>query len=235
MRRSIPIVITTISVFMIMAACGKKEKTGTTASQNSLSVSEEIAQSVSEDVIPVEATQYSSVSFDIPEGFVRDDKSTDSVSYYFNNQIDDLSYIVYGKAEKPDDYQELTEDKFKEEFCEEYGVSVAFVDFEKQVKDDYYRIVMTYSYSFGKTNYITTEYLFVTDTYLFTVAYCKDTSANSNEQSDTGKLFENSAQSLTLVSVVNTVSDNEVEGTDVTDETVSGNVLEGINAGAHLE
>ena len=86
-------------------------------------------------------------------------------------------------------------------------------------------------YTFGRTTFDATEYIFVTDKYIFTVCYCLDKSSSLSEA------FENSAESMTLISVVESVSDNAVPGVEVssnsaimTEEEVMGKIKAGAEA-----
>lgn len=194
-------------------ACGNKSGSKKESPDIGKSVSDEIADGISEDAVPVEATIYSSVSFNLPEGYAPDEDNTEELAYYFNDEIDDLSYIAYSKNKSTVDYDNMQEGDYADAFLAQYNVNINFIEFEKQIKEDYYRIRMVYDYSFGDIDYRTTEYLFVTDNYTFTVSFCWDKSSTRTNQ------FSSAEKSLSLVSVINTIKDSQTPGTDVTNET----------------
>lgn len=199
-----------LAVCLLAVGCGKKSDKK--EEKDVKSVSEEIARGVSEDAVPAEALVYTSVSFNLPEGYAPDKDNTENLAYYFNDSIDDLSYIAYSKANKPVDYHEMTQGDYADAFLAQYNVNINFLQFEKLEKEDYYRIMMMYEYSFGNIDYCTTEYIYVTEDNLFTVCFCWDKrSSRENE-------FNKCADTIVLCSVVNTINDSKTPGKNVTDE-----------------
>ena len=211
---------------MALAGCGKKQEEMTPESSN-LTVSDEIAEIENEEVVPEEAKKYTAVSFNIPEGLSPQETNTDTEAYYLSDTVEDLSYIAYSRNAKPINYKDVTKDDYEESFLKKYAVDPEFDEFVELQKDDYTRTKIVMRYTFGRTTFVTTEYIFVTDSYVFTISYCLD------KKSDKAESFEDSAESMTLISVVSSVSDNEVPGIEVsangilTEEEVMGKISAG--------
>ena len=201
MRKKAILFITIILASLILLACdNEKEK-----SVSQMSISEEIAAGISEDVIPEEAYYYSSVSFEVPEGMTPDEDNTVTDGYYFAPNVDDLSFITYSRTDRKDgeDYDNLSEETFKGALESQLECSIDISDFSVNVEEGYTLYKVCASYSRNDVLYEFSEYIFVTDDYLFCVDYCLGGTSEMREQ------FEASERTLKLESIVDSVSINE--------------------------
>jgi hypothetical protein len=229
-KKNIGTLLLITTLVMSLTACGGKGGKSS-VSGNTRSVSDEIAETKTEEIIPQEAKDYTSVSFNIPEGLQPDIGNNDYKQYYLSNRGDDLSYIAYSRSDKPVIYTPVTQADFEESFLKKYNVEATISEFSEVEKEGYTRTKIVMEYTFGRTTYDATEYIFVTDKYIFTVCYCLDKTSGMSED------FANSADSMTLISVVESVSDNAVPGVEVsvnsaimTEEEVMGKIKAGAEA-----
>lgn len=233
--------ISLLSATCILAGCGKSEENENTQS-STISVSEDIAKQEmeTEETIPEEAKIYATVTFDVPEGMVADVINDEYTGYYFSGEVNNLSYISYTRNNKPANYQLLTQEQYEESFLKKYDVDVKFLEYDTEDKGDYTRTKMTMQYRFGGVSFFATEYVFVTEQYVFTVCFCEDMS------SDMAKAFSKSENTITLNSVVGAIVDSETPGVEVSENAIESEdiivneiltdeeVLSKVNAGANL-
>lgn len=224
-------VVTAIS----LVGCGASTL-GDQGAEVSLSLADELAAGVSEDVIPLEAKRYSSVYFEIPEGMKADEDNTDNECYYISEMIDDLSYITYIRQDNfdVDWYNDLTQEKYSQSFSSNVDTNVVIDSFEKSERDGYCRIEIAMKYKKAGVSFDVKEYIYVTDDFLFTVAYAMDV------RHDWSSEFAASQGSLALKSVVNQVADNpdyvSVSADEVEETSVSqGSVLDTLTVGIDIE
>lgn len=203
-----------ITMILLITACGKTDVTEENVSDNKVTIADELTSEISENVVPAEAMVYSTVSFNIPEGFVADEDNTDTKAYYLSQATSDLSFIAYQRRDNSGKItiDTMTEDDFKNAFIDQLGVKPDIVSYEKMDKDFYFRILVDLKYSVAGISYDCREYIFVTDDYIFTVTYCIDM------RDDWVDAFIASADSISFVSVMGTVVDKDVEGIVVTEE-----------------
>ena len=114
-KKNIGTLLLITTLVMSLTACGGKGGKSS-VSGNTRSVSDEIAETKTEEIIPQEAKDYTSVSFNIPEGLQPDKDNNDYKQYYLSDSIDDLSYIAYSRTDKPEVYNDLTQADFEESF-----------------------------------------------------------------------------------------------------------------------
>lgn len=218
----------TILAMSILALTGCQQAQEGTASSDSISMADEIAQGVSEDAVPMEAKRYTTVSFTIPDGMVPDSSNTVNECYFISEKLDDLSYITYSRNDvfDADWYYNLTEDVYKESFSNNVDAQFNITSFVKSIREDYSRIVISMQYKREGIDFNVKEYIFVTENYLFTIVYAEDARNHWINQ------FNLSQASLTLESVISSISDNTASDLEVTNSTVgSEDILRTLSAG----
>lgn len=193
------LVLATLAVISVLTACQSSQP-----ENQEVSVSEEIALGVSEDIIPLEAFSYSKLSFDVPEGMEADSDNTVDACYYFATELGDLSYITYSKraVDASVNYDALNAESYKESLENQLGNEIVVEDFVREDKDGYTLFRAEVSYSNNDNNYNLKEYIFVTDEYLFFIDYClggETTLAGAFEESEKSIKLESAVDSLTVI------------------------------------
>ena len=97
MNKKGTILLSVVSICVLLVGCNSDGKE-TVVSENTVSVAEEIAGGVSENVIPQEALTYNGISFPIPEEFVEWEENTDTSRLYVSNVYEDYSFIYYERS-----------------------------------------------------------------------------------------------------------------------------------------
>lgn len=203
-----------ICMLFSFTACGKG---GTNdSSVSSMTLAEEMAGDISENVVPMEATIYTKIEFNIPDGMVEDTDNTDTKAFYLSASSNDLSFVAYQRRDNSGKitYDTMTEEDFKSAFLDQLGVSPNIRSFDKEIKDGYFKISINLGYSVAGIGYACNEYIFVTDEYIFTVTYCQDS------RTDWHDAFKNSVDSISLVSVVGSKLDRLTPGELVVNDEV---------------
>lgn len=203
-----------------MISCGK-DKAGIVSNLNPnpessgiVTFADEIAADVSENVIPQEATVFTSVSFNIPGDMVPAEGNTDTKAFYLSPSSNDLSFVAYQRRDNSGKitYKTMSEEDFRVAFKDNLGVEPNVRSFDKEIKDGYFKISIYLGYEVAGIGYSCREYVFVTDEYIFSVAYCQDSRTEWLEE------FANSTDSISLVSVVGSKIDRLVPGELVIEE-----------------
>ena len=166
-------------------------------SGNTLSVAEEIAGGVSQNVIPAEAYEYYALEYQIPEGFVRTPDSTDTLDIYSSEQVNDYSYIIYMRQENDGstDYRKLTEADYKASLDESLSANTVIESLEQTPGDGYMHAHIVFSSTDDRGKLNLSEHIFITDKYIFEMVYAMD------PVFDWKKAFADSEASLKLLNV----------------------------------
>lgn len=212
MKKRIILLLTVMTLGVLCTACNEK------GSDEPISVSEEIALSVSEESVPDEAYNYTKVSFDVPESMIADADNTEDSQYYLASDAADLSFISYIKAKKDSnvDFASFTSDSFKNSLENQLQTTVTMKDFMKEEADGYSWFKAVASYTNAENNYELTAYIFVTDEYIFSVDFCLAGTQSSKEA------IINAEKSLRLESIAKNVSINSADTTGINDISVNG-------------
>lgn len=192
-----------VMISLLLVGCG-----GTGAedlSGNHISLAEEIAEGVSEDVIPVEATKYTTVSFNIPEGMIADAENTETEQYYLAQDMNDYSFIAYTRSEVIEnlDYDSITEADYQESVTANVDSGAVLSGFTKIREAEYLKICFDVQYVKNGVSYYATEYIYVTGDYVFSIVFCQ------GGTTDWSTAFSESMQSVSLQSVASAVSENQ--------------------------
>ena len=212
MKKRIILLLTVMSLGVQCVACAER------CSEEPISVSEEMALSVSEESVPDEAYNYTKVSFDVPEGMIADADNTEDSQYFLASDAADLSFISYIKAKKDSnvDFASFTSDSFKNSLENQLQTTVTMKDFMKEEADGYSWFKAVASYTNAENNYELTAYIFVTDEYIFSVDFCLAGTQSSKEA------IINAEKSLRLESIAKNVSINSADTTGINDISVNG-------------
>ena len=169
-----------------------------------ISVSEEIALSVSETAVPQEAYDFTDVTFDIPEGMISASENTDDLKYYLASDAENLSFISSTKQKKEAnvDYS-FTSESYAKSLEGQLGCSVVMNEFLREEHDGYIEYIASVSYENSGNKYDLTAYIFDTSNYLISVNYCLGGNRSCEEA------FNTSKSTLSLVSLAKNVSVND--------------------------
>ena len=186
------------AAFLAALLCGCENTNEDPAvSVNTVSVAEEIANGVSENVIPAEALEYYALDYKIPEGFSRTQDSTDTLDIYASDTQNDYSYITYMRQENNGvtDYANLSDADYKAALDKALSVNTVIQSIEKTPGDGnmHVKVIFTYLSEHGKME--VAEHIFITDKYIFEMVYAKD------PNNDWKKAFATSEAELRLVNV----------------------------------
>ena len=186
------------AVFLTALLCGcQKEAETPVVSANTVSVAQEIANGVSENVIPAEALEYYALDYKIPEGFSRTPDSTDTLDIYASDTPNDYSYITYMRQENngATDYANLSDADYKASLDKTLSANTVIQSIEKKQGDGNMHVKVLFSYTNERGKMEVTEHIFITDKYIFEMVYAEDPEA------DWKKDFASSEAELRLVNV----------------------------------
>ena len=182
------------AVFILLAACGKKDE-AESISGNTVTVSAD--EEISVDMPGLyKAVKYKELFFYIPEAFTADTENNEDREIYASPESSDDSYIMYVRTlnEKEDDYALLTSEDYSSVLSESLSANVAVHDFVNVVSPDTGMRTVKASAVIKKDDSEDhmTEYIYVTDDYVFTLVYMLETGTGW------GPEYEKSMQSIEL-------------------------------------
>ena len=191
------ILVIGLALTMLCATGCETQEPGPAVSENALSVAQEIANGVSQNVIPAEALEYYTLAYTIPDGFVRNADSTDTLDVYFSEQVGDYSYITYMRQENDGskDYSKLTGADYKAALDEALAVDTVIESIQRIPGDGNMHVKVLFSYTTESGKIEVAEHIFITDKYVFEMVYGRD------PEFDWKKAFAESEGSLRLVNV----------------------------------
>ena len=147
-----------------------------------VSVLEEIQSTSHQKTVPAEAYEYISLTYRIPDGFIRNDSlSTEDEDYYYSQDQGDYSYIMYSKKEKDEnrDYKSLTANDYQAALNLSLGTSCTVEEFTATEEGNgCLHVLFTAGYSDDHSTFKIREHCFITNKYVFQMVYGMDQSFN---------------------------------------------------------
>jgi hypothetical protein len=153
--------------------CGcSKEAAGDSASENRISVSEEIAGGVSEDVIPEEAFAYNDMSFPVPEEFVEWEDNTETNRVYISTVPEDYSYISYSRSTRGEGEAIPTEEEMQAAVQEAFDGG-ELVSYLVEETEDYVKCAGLITFQNERADFRVWSYTYITEQYVFYVSFAQ--------------------------------------------------------------
>ncbi len=163
-------------LLLAMTGCSGKDI------DESVSVLEEIQATSHQKTVPAEAYEYISLSYTVPDGFIRNDSlSTEDADYYYSSDQGDYSYIMYSKQERDEtkDYKNLTESDYQAALNLSLGTSCTIEEFSTTDEGNgCLHVLFTAGYSDDHSTFKVREHCFITNKYVFQMVYGMDQSFN---------------------------------------------------------
>lgn len=193
----------------ILTGCAKEQ----TISENGISVAEEIAEGVSENVIPQEAKVMVRLTFDVPSRFRPAQGNTELKQAYVSENPNDNSYISYIRQDRDVevDYSVLTKEDYQKALESQLQTQVQMQSSETRTIEGYEELTLQFTYTLDEVKYHVTECIFFTEKYIFTIVYAMDNNASWSRD------FQNSRNSIVLE---NTIHQMEGSGISMSLNTV---------------
>lgn len=140
-----------------------------------MTVSQEIAAGISENIIPAEAMEYSLLSYPVPEGFAAANDNTDMQAVYVSEMQQDFSYISYIRQanDHAADYMAMTAEDYKNMFMLSLETEVDLERCTQEEKEGWQQVDLILSYEKDGISYKTWQYFYITDKYIFSIAYAQ--------------------------------------------------------------
>ncbi|MBR3307615.1 MAG: hypothetical protein IKI75_10260 [Lachnospiraceae bacterium] len=161
------------AALLLLTACGEKEEEESVSS-GGLTVAEEIASGVSEDVIPAEALEYYSLEYEVPEGFEEEPGGNMDSRLYVATE-GDYSYMTYLRKDNPGkDYRALQSDDYQNSLEQSLGTMVEITALDMSEEEDHYHVVIDAAYVEEDGEWHMREHIFVTEKYVFQMVYSAD-------------------------------------------------------------
>ena len=162
---------------------------------NTVVVSED--ETVSIDLPGLTGTEsYSGLFFYIPEKFVPSFENNEAMEMYASPESADGSYIMYRRdlREKEDDYSIFTIEDYRTALQQSLSGNIAVPEFENTISEDLGIRVINSKVIIDNEDkeFRMTEYIFVSDKYVFTLIYMLDQSSEWSSE------FEKSMGSIEL-------------------------------------
>ena len=153
---------------LAMCSCG-----GSETGDPQMTVSQEIAADVPENIIPAEAMEYSLLFYPVPEGFAAANDNTDMQAVYVSETQQDYSYISYLRQanDRTLDYMTMTADDYKNMFALSLETEVGVEGCVQEEKDGWRQVDLILTYEKDGISYKTWQYYYITDKYIFSIAY----------------------------------------------------------------
>ena len=175
---------------MLLSACSGKKKTPVvTTSGNEVSLNE-----VS---VSINNVRYTDIEFEVPEKFVPSEDNSEVSAMYASPLSTDHSYISYNrKIVSPDDDYSIFTTEDMQEALKSLSANTAVSDFSNEYYegDEYRRIKAEVVIRPESGEYHMTEYIYITDNFVFTLIYMLDTGAEEGWSAE----FEKSMEGIEL-------------------------------------
>ena len=155
----------------VMLLCACREET---SEQPPMTVSQEIASSdISENIVPIEATEYSRLSYSVPEGFVAANDNTDVQAIYVSETQGDYSYICYTRQNNDGtvDYSNMSSEDMAARLSMSLQADVAVEQYTRTEKESWEQVDMVLSYEQDGIARKTWQNIYITEKYIFILAY----------------------------------------------------------------
>ena len=200
--------VAVVLLAILISGCAEKDIAAETVSSGE-SFADEIAEGISENVVPHEAYEYSRLSFDIPENMQTCSDNTVDEGYYFANDSEDYSYIYYSRSLRNESEESVSgntlfsKDVFAERLSRELSTDVEIVSYDTDSEEHYDLYITEAAFCHSDVDYTMKEYIFVTDGYIFCLDYCLGGNMGMSEK------FADSQSTVCLESVADSVSVNQ--------------------------
>lgn len=138
-----------------------------------MTVSQEIAAGISENIIPAEAMEYSLLSYPVPAGFVPASDNTDMQAIYISETQQDFSHISYTRQanDHAADYMTMTAEDYKNMFALGLETEVSLEGCTQEEKEGWQQVDLVLTYEKDGIAYKTWQYFYITDKFIFSIAY----------------------------------------------------------------
>lgn len=182
---------------LLCSGCGLSGN-NMSSSNNQLTVSEEIALEISENVVPVEAMEYSFLQYQIPYGFIAANDNNDHQATFVSEAEGDLSYICYIRQNREDgvNYMTMDTETFRSALSYNCGTDVTVDECTQEDLEEWDQVRVVYHYIVDGVSRKVWQYFFITDKYVFNMVYVQVGDANWESE------YQTSAQSIVLQSIV---------------------------------
>lgn len=169
-----------------------------------MTVSQEIAVGISENIIPVEAMEYSLLSYPVPAGFVAANDNTDMEAFYLSETQQDFSYISYNRQpnDHAADYMAMTAEDYKNMLTLGLKTEIDLEGCTQEEKEGWQQVDLILSYEKEGISYKIWQYYYITEKYIFSITYAQAGDAVWEEA-----FLESAAQAMPK-SIVESTSEN---------------------------
>lgn len=182
-----------------VCACNNDE-----AQNPPMTVSQEIAVGISENIIPAEAMEYSLLSYPVPAGFVAANDNTDMEAFYVSETQQDFSFISYNRQpnDHAADYMAMTAEDYKNMLALGLKTEIDLEGCTQEEKEGWQQVGLILSYEKEGISYKIWQYYYITDKYIFSITYAQAGDAVWEEA-----FLESAAQAMPK-SIVESTSEN---------------------------
>lgn len=186
-------------VCMGLCSCGQNE-----TEDPPMTVSQEIASGISENIVPAEAMEYSFLFYPVPEGFVAASDNTDMQAIYVSETRQDFSYISYLRQSNDHmvDYMSMTAEDYKNMFALSLETEVELEGCTQEEKEGWQQVNLILTYEKDGTACKAWQYYYITDKYIFSIVYVQ-----AGDASWENAFLEAAAQTMPK-SIVESASEN---------------------------
>lgn len=155
---------------LVVCSCNRTE-----TENPPMTVSQEIAAGISENIVPAEAMEYSLLSYPVPVGFVPASDNTDMQSIYVSETQQDFSYICYIRQSNDHtvDYMTMTAENYKNMLALSLETEVGLEGCTQEEKDGWQQVELILTYEKDGISFKTWQYYYVTDKYIFSITYAQ--------------------------------------------------------------
>ncbi len=193
------IILSVMLCVMSVCACNQND------TQNPpMTVSQEIAVGISENIIPAEALEYSLLYYPVPAGFVAASDNTDMEAFYLSETQQDYSHISYNRQPNDHlaDFMAMTAEDYKNMLTLGLKTEIDLEGFTQEEKEGWQQIDLILVYEKDGISYKAWQYFYITDKYIFSITYAQAGEAMWEEA------FLESAAQVMPKSIVESVSEN---------------------------
>lgn len=192
------------AVLLLMLCMGMCSCNQTETTDPPMTVSQEIAAGISENIVPAEAMEYWLLSYPVPEGFVAANDNTDMQAIYVSGTQQDYSYINYLRQPNDQmvDYMAMTAEEYQNMLALGLKTEVALEDCTQEEKEGWQQVNLILTYDKDGIHYKTWQYYYITDKYIFSLSF-----AQAGDASWEDAFLEAAAQTMPK-SIVESASGN---------------------------
>lgn len=164
------VILSLIVCLLAVCSCNRAE-----AENPPMTVSQEIAAGISENIVPAEAMEYSLLSYPVPEGFVAASDNTDMQAIYVSETQQDFSYISYIRQANDHtvDYMAMTTEDYKNMFVLSLETEIGLEGCTQEEKDGWQQVGLILTYEKDGIPFKIWQYYYITDKFIFSIAYAQ--------------------------------------------------------------